>query len=290
MEDGPTVRVTIAGRACKQIEVESATKLRLLTPQYLGAASGADPDTREFPASDIVISNLDDDGNIIAGETVTAVDGFTYKIPPLVLPDVDPSAGPLVKTAETLISFLRKVITPQVHWQAHTDYAEEGSVEPLESEHPNVSLEISILPDPEYAYFDVETIESDNGDGTWTEYDGSVTCMLQANVRITASHKATALMMCEQFMLMQRRSPWLIVAADPTLADATENAYPLEITQLPQQISKAGRYNVAAFMGGVRVRGIPLVPSKAIGKIYQISSLYLVSGAPDGTGAVAIEL
>ena len=68
-----TVSVTFNGVAADGVMVCSDTLIYVATPEYFGEPS-------QVPAAvDVVVTNLDNDGNPIAGETVTETDGFTYK-------------------------------------------------------------------------------------------------------------------------------------------------------------------------------------------------------------------
>jgi hypothetical protein len=68
-----TVSVTIDGRESDDVVPVSSTLLWVITPKFLGLHS-------DLPkASDVVVTNLDDDGVPIGGETVTDAGGFTFQ-------------------------------------------------------------------------------------------------------------------------------------------------------------------------------------------------------------------
>jgi hypothetical protein len=72
----PTVSVTVNGRAAV-VAVLSATEIRISTPSYMG-----EPEAMST-AVDVVLKNLDDNGDPISGEEVTAAAAYTYKRPDL---------------------------------------------------------------------------------------------------------------------------------------------------------------------------------------------------------------
>lgn len=78
-EAGPTVEVTVGGAPASKVIVASAGKLYFQPPKrsFVDPANGK-PLDGPF-AEDIVITNLDNSGVPIAGETVTVTDGFTYQ-------------------------------------------------------------------------------------------------------------------------------------------------------------------------------------------------------------------
>jgi len=279
---GATVRVTIGGRSAK-VSVETATQLRVEIPPYLGSPTEIDESTREFPESDIVISNLDDAGAVIPGESVVVADGFTYVAPALRLPDVNPANSALTKVVIEFLSLLRRSVVPEAWWQVHTDYADDGGTGSKLSEHPAAAVRVRILKDPSYGYFDNSDIEDGQGDGTWDVYPASITCMVVFDVTFSCEHKSEGLMMWEHAMALCRLAPWLIVPADPDFSEATENYYPLELVNYPEQISGPSGANVFAAQASWRVRGIPLVPTVLIGKVYDIDTINLATSDLDST-------
>lgn len=73
----PTVAVLVNGRAADAVAVLSSTEIQIIIPAYLG-----DPSAMST-AVDVVVKNLDDDGDPIAGEEATLAAAFTYKHPDL---------------------------------------------------------------------------------------------------------------------------------------------------------------------------------------------------------------
>jgi hypothetical protein len=73
----PTVAVYVNGRLADAIAVLSSTEIQIIVPAYLG-----DPSAMST-AVDVLVKNLDDDGDPITGEEATLAEGFTYKHPDL---------------------------------------------------------------------------------------------------------------------------------------------------------------------------------------------------------------
>src|SRR3990167_10850073 len=67
----PTVRVRFNGEDALRVDAVDVHLLEVLTPQYRGA-------DLTLPPVDLEITNLDDNGVAIPGETLTVADAFTY--------------------------------------------------------------------------------------------------------------------------------------------------------------------------------------------------------------------
>ena len=106
-----TLRVTIDGVPALRAYAMSTIQIAVLMPAYRG-----DPDVETLAASNVTIENLDNDGNPVGGETVTAADAFTYERPQL---DGSTNFKRLVR--ELLRTFKRQVI-PNTVLTTHTDY------------------------------------------------------------------------------------------------------------------------------------------------------------------------
>jgi hypothetical protein len=76
----PTVAVLVDGRGADAVAVLSDTEIQFIIPEYLGA-----PGTMST-AVDVVVKNLDDNGDPIPTEEATLAGGFTYKHPDLTAP------------------------------------------------------------------------------------------------------------------------------------------------------------------------------------------------------------
>jgi hypothetical protein len=127
----PSVRVTIGGVVAEKAIVFAHYRIDVVTPAYTGL-----PGT--LPAAvDVVVENLDENGDPISGESATLVDGFTYHYPELVETTVpasgQPSAFSLVEqVTETFLQFLqRSLSTEVVYGGADPDYSDDPAGELL---------------------------------------------------------------------------------------------------------------------------------------------------------------
>jgi len=111
----PTVAVTFGGRAATAVEVVDATLLSLRSP--IGDhGAGSTP-----LAADVVVTNLDDDGVPIPGETVTRVGGYTYFLPALT------SEADFTRLVRLLILELRRQVCEETVKTVETDWSDDES-------------------------------------------------------------------------------------------------------------------------------------------------------------------
>ncbi len=121
---GPTsVRVTFGGVLAATVAVAASTLIYATT-------SIADPSTGPV---DVVVTNLDDNGNPISGETGTLVQGWRY-----VRPSVTDGRSDIVRLIDTFVDELKRQIVPNVVWPQNTDFD------------PDTSDTLSIIDLPEF--------------------------------------------------------------------------------------------------------------------------------------------
>lgn len=105
-----TVSITFDGVEADAALVADATTIWVVTPEYMGSETAL-PD-----AVDVVLTNLDNDGVAIAGETVTEVNGFTYKRQDLT------AEGALTWICDNLIFFLQRHVLQETVLTTDPEY------------------------------------------------------------------------------------------------------------------------------------------------------------------------
>ncbi|KKN87422.1 hypothetical protein LCGC14_0258770 [marine sediment metagenome] len=113
----PTVAVLVNGRAADAVAVLSDTEIQFLVPEYLGPPATMDT------AVDVVVKNLDDDGDPIALEEATLEGGFTYKHPDLTAP------SNIEWITRCFLRMLRRNIVDNVGISASPDYSDAAATQ-----------------------------------------------------------------------------------------------------------------------------------------------------------------
>jgi hypothetical protein len=121
----PSVAVMFGGVPALDVAVESDTIVFALTPICpLPMTSGPGSNDLPFPATvDVVVQNLDVNGDPMPGEVVTAAAAYEYRRPDL------SQENHATTTVRALIEELRRQILPVVDYAVHTDYADNGATE-----------------------------------------------------------------------------------------------------------------------------------------------------------------
>ena len=135
----PTVRVTFNGVDAEAVLPIAHYRLDVVTPRYMG-----EPET--IPALvDIVVTNLDDDQNPIPGETVTAVNGFTYRRPEITQTAYDgvvTEFSTLQAINQAFIQMLRRELNLEVVPSSDPDWSDDpGSGLTAVAELPAITLD-----------------------------------------------------------------------------------------------------------------------------------------------------
>jgi hypothetical protein len=286
-ERARTVGVTFNGVVAEEVRPISDTLLRVRVPKATFNPNVAispvlkDPKVSRvtFPAVDIVITNLDDAGFAIAGETVTAPASYIYVQPLLRHPAGD---SPLLQVFREFLQLLKLAVVMRVAHQTHTDFGEEGEEISALSEHPSIGVALAWLQDPEYSYFDNEAILVPVVGDKWVNFEISRTVMMVATLTISARHASVILHMVTKMFDVLMGSPFLTVPPDPAwpgLSTPSVNRYPLEPVLWPEQIGSITRTNVQAYRMSLRVRGIPILRGDPAGFVHQITNIELGTSA-----------
>lgn len=125
----PSVRVTIGTTQCSIVRVFSETELEVKTPA-LNAGT-----------YDVTVENIDDDGVLVPGETVTSLAAFKAKLPDLTKDSV------LARIVVVLMRAMRQQILVNTGTVVHTDY--DGETGEEISLLPNAQLPQLILIGPQ---------------------------------------------------------------------------------------------------------------------------------------------
>lgn len=108
----PTVEVLFNGVLALDVAVVNAFRLIVLTPPGAEIPDG----DNDVSGVDVVVRNIDDDGDVIAGETVTEAAAYTYQLPNL------HAIQPLQLLVDRFLQVLKDQVHPNVMQSVHTDY------------------------------------------------------------------------------------------------------------------------------------------------------------------------
>lgn len=112
----PTVEVLVDGVPGTNVIVVNHARLMFLTPKGSLLTASGPVNTR---AVDVVVRNIDDNGDVIAGETYTVADGFTYT-----RPDVSSeTVSDFTRLVKEVVRLLKSEVLPDVVANVHTDYS-----------------------------------------------------------------------------------------------------------------------------------------------------------------------
>lgn len=130
-----TVQVSFGGVPAEKAFVLSATRLLVPAPKYSLVESNGRPIVSA--QVDVVVTNLDNSEVAIPGETVTAVNAYTYG-----RPDISAeSESDFTRLVRTLLRLLKSEVIPNVSLEIDSDYDEDLSTpHPDHGELPGLSV------------------------------------------------------------------------------------------------------------------------------------------------------
>lgn len=247
-----TVEVRFGGVKGSRVEVISPIKLRVIAP----IATMIDA-TQDGPFDvDLVITNLDDLGDPIPGETVTRVAGFRFA-----RPSIDALATHDLTRAvrAVLVAFMRGVLKNTV-LTVHTEYDSSSGDTLRIADIPTLPAIALIGPDIEenrfYSVNEITDVEKE--DGTFAGLRVPYTVDLLFDVIGLSDSTMELLNLASVAMQFMQRTPWLELARDPSDASKGTVRYEFDIVTAFGVTSQPSESNVRTFSGRIVLRGVDL--------------------------------
>jgi hypothetical protein len=260
----PTVAVYVNGERAPAVAVLSSTQVKAITPAYVAAAEA-------LPALvDVMLQNLDDDGDPIPTEEVTAEDAFTYRWPnfapdPATLDGIGSSDWLTLQLVETL----RRGIVLNVGIGGSPDYSSAPATQVTYlSELPGISLVgPRFVPNPELASRTPEVASTAVGS---TRVDPPEVEDLVYEVTLVGRSKPETEALRDEAQKYFRAEPVFTFPAGPSDATQLEADWIIEGEWTPADNEAAQTYTYTASLrvigielddsSGVQPTGVPLDP------------------------------
>ena len=280
-DDEATIRVTINGVECPQAYAPSDTEAYAVVPE--GTFHPTDPATllpdamrAAYSPVDVVLENIDGNGVLIPGETVTLSGGFTYELP--VLSD-DAHATPMMQVIGALLYRLRREVVSKSYVSRHTDYGVAGATHIVLSNHPAIQIRVDEAPDKDYDWLDNGMRTYETSSGVYTTYRAQQTVQLLVEIIASANFETVAHRMTDAVYDMILEKPYLDVDSDSRHPEHPfTNEYPFEIVEHPQDVASYGNTNVFARRMRVAIRGVAKLSGSPIAETYLRATPILLAG------------
>lgn len=203
----PTVAVFLNGREADAVAVLSSTEIQIIVPAYLG-----DPSTMST-AVDVLVKNLDDNGDPIATEEATLEEGYTYLHPDLT------ADSNLDWITRNVLRTLRRNIVDNVGTSASPDYSGSAATQvTYVSKLPAVTIDGPVVRENKILR-DNETRVEDDGISGKTRKNAPFTADILYEIILIGRNKTESQNLKEAAILYFHRRPIFTFPAsssDPT--------------------------------------------------------------------------
>jgi len=241
---GPTVAVLVGGRSALDVDVLAADRLTFLAPP--GEAGPAD----------VVVRNLDDAGDPIVGEDVTAPAALTYAQPRLAV------ESDLTRLVRTLLRELKRQVHANVSLTVQTDFDAQTGDELHLTELASLPGLVLVGPElTENRFYSLNSPpEVPAGDGTAFRRRVPYTVDLGFTLVGVADHTTELLNLMATAELFFHRNKHLEMDRDPANAGAGRVRYEMDFTPDGdlRVTSQPNASNVRSFSGSFVLRGFDL--------------------------------
>lgn len=204
----PPVAVYVNGRAADAVAVLSSTEIQIIVPAYLG-----DPSAMST-AVDVLVKNLDDDGDPIPLEEATLEGGFTYKHPDLT------ADSNLDWITRNMLRTLRRNIIDNAGISASPDFSSVPSTQvTYVSKLPAVILEGPVVRENKILRSNETRVEDDGISGK-TRKNAPFTADILYEIILIGRNKTESINLKEAALRYFHRRPVFVFPAGPS--DPTE--------------------------------------------------------------------
>lgn len=241
-----TVEIKFGTKVATNVRIWSVTSLSCLTPIHdAGTVS-------------VTVTNLDDDGDAIAGETVTLANAFTFFLPKLTVE----YESDLSRCVKTLVRELKRQVLSNVSIMVHTDWAEGGGTATYVGDIPALVLVGPELVENRFYSLNEEE-ETDVGGGppnTFRRRRVPYTVDLFFNIIGISDNQLELTNLMANTQLFFHRNKYLIMDRDPSNSSAGTVRYEME--PLPNgDLRMSGitnESNVRMFQGRFQIFGFDI--------------------------------
>lgn len=278
------VQVKFDGEAALSVAVVSSTRLDVLVPPYRGnseasptsPADGSNP--LPLPQTDIVITNVDDAGVAIPGETVTAADAYRYARTALRTPDAAEAQQVWRRTLrDVLRTFKRQIITEVAH-ATSTDYGTGGIIELARLP----AIVISGPRMPEDLTRRAQIMREEVVAGEYERFWPAWYCNMEFVGTGMSDSQREIVAMVQAVHEMFMRTPWLEVDVSPTDPTLGRLQFPFVLTGPPELEVARPNHNLHSFGFGFEVRGVPFELDQPVARGQDVTQVRQQAGEFDG--------
>ena len=133
-----TVAVEFDGFRAERVDVVSPTQLRVLLPPY--RRSGDDAFVEPLPLVSVRVFNIDEDGALITGETVTRSNAFRYVRSTLRAPDALEQDQQYRQVIREVVQIFQRQLVPNTSIGTNVDFGDFGQIVIKPAKNPSLTL------------------------------------------------------------------------------------------------------------------------------------------------------
>lgn len=275
-----TVQVWFDGVEAADVLVLSATDLEVVPPAYTG-----DADQTTFPAVDVKVQNVEDDGTLIATEEATATAAYTYIREALRPPTLE-IESPFVRISRQLLHLLKRQVMLDVSLRTHTDFSADGLILP-DAPIPSLSISGPTITQDAYGWENAQ-IEDTLGSGFADIYPNPIMHTVSYEMIGRSDNEAEYQRMMGVARKFCWQNPYLVISGDVP-ADSTIRL-PLVMTDEPQVQAGTLNANLHTFVASFEIRRVPVLYLPPYLRTVEVATLQLETQTVTGTLVETINL
>lgn len=268
-----TVQVWFNGVVAADVLVISTTQLEAIPPAYEG-----DANRTSFPAVDVKVQNVDDDGVLIVGEEDTAVGAYTYERYALRPPTLE-TESPFVRVSRRLLHLLKRQVMLDTSLRTHTDFSEDGVVLP-DAPIPSLAIVGPTVTADAYGWENAQ-IEDALGGGDVDVYVNPIMHTVSFDLIGRSDNEAEYQRLMGEARRFCWQNPYLVISGDVPAGSTIR--LPLVMTDEPQMQPGALNANLHVFVSSFEVRRVPVLYLPPYLRTTEVSTLQLEAQKVTGT-------
>lgn len=253
----PAVRVEIGGIRSRDVRVYSDTEIQILVPSFRGVQANAAEDP--IPKQNLRIVNLDDDGDEIVGEEVTALRAFTYERSPIRDPRATNIHQIYRQVIYEVIQMFQRQLLHNTALSTHADYGKDGDVRVLVAVMPAIGLNgPRLIEDMDNRHRWNGPIEVPFDDVQFDSRFSAAVMTFEFDVILATKHQRELFGLTQGLIEMFMRTPVLTLPDVPGDWNAAQlHEFPLVLTTPPALSTQDANADVFIGEATFQVRHIP---------------------------------
>jgi hypothetical protein len=251
----PTVAVEFDGFAAMQVDVIDAATLRVVAPAF--QRTSEDAVVNPIPKVAITVRNIDANGDLIPGETVTATAAYQFQRSKIRPPASTEEQQVYRQVIREVTEIFRRQLLANTHIGTNIDFGDRGEITIKQAHLPSITLTgPRISEDMESRHHWADYLEQQSGD-TFERYWPAFLANFEFSAVLASNRHRELYGMAQGFLELCMRNPFIRVPITHGDTNGPHHEFPLHLLTPPAIDIQDANSNLIIAIATFEVRWVP---------------------------------